>query len=297
MGALISTTLYFQPLKVLKIISMSISNCMAKKHIKNYPQLAILSFDHIGLSINLNGRYEDESLQLVERYIQEKMPESKNQVALDIGANIGNHSIFFSTYFRKVYSFEPNPIAHDILKINAKYATSNKNVIPIQLGLSAQEGQLPFSINPSNIGSSRVSLCNDNKICSNNKISVRVEKADALGFLQKETIALIKIDVEGHEFNALQGAANIIKVNKPLILFEQNTDDIVNGKSQAIDYLASIGYRFYTIKKNFDFGNSFFSRFVGFLLRLLFGSQLSFVKTEIFQKRYHDMILAVALYE
>ena len=43
-----------------------------------------------------------------------------NGTVLDIGANIGNHSLFFSNYFYKVLSFEPHPKIFKVLAINTE---------------------------------------------------------------------------------------------------------------------------------------------------------------------------------
>ena len=290
---LTKTAVFFQPLKILKIILNRLNHRIADKNSKHHPQLAILSFDHIGLRINLDGKYEVESLKLVEAYIQEKLPTSHEQVVLDIGANIGNHSAFFSKHFKIVYSFEPNPIAYDILAVNSKHVAANKNIVPLNFGLSDQECDLPFSINPTNIGGSKINL-HPKDITNNRKQTViKVKTADTLEYLLKEPIGLIKIDVEGHELSALKGAEALIKKNKPSILFEQDIACVFNGKTQVISYLESIGYYFYTIKRRFDFGDSFFQKLFGHLLRSLLGDQLSFVRAEFFIKRSYDMILAV----
>ena len=41
-----------------------------------------------------------------------------NGIAIDVGANIGNHSIFFSKFFKKVYSFEPQESVFKLLENN-----------------------------------------------------------------------------------------------------------------------------------------------------------------------------------
>ena len=292
-AVLTKTAIFFQPLKVFKVILNLLNHRIADKNSKHYPQLAILSFDHIGLRINLDGRYEAESLKLVEAYIQEKLPTSHEQVILDIGANIGNHSVFFSKHFKAVYSFEPNPIAYDILAVNSKHLAANKNILPLNFGLSDKECELPFSINPTNIGGSKINLHPNDKTTNRNQTVIKVKTADALEYLLKKPIGLIKIDIEGHELSALKGAEALIKRNKPSILFEQDIACVVNGKTQVVSYLESIGYYFYTIKRRFDFGDSFLQILFGRLLRLLLGDQLSFVKTELFKKRSYDMILAV----
>ena len=121
---------------------------------------------------------------------------------------------------------------------------------------------------------------------------VDVEQADKIESLQKEKIELIKIDVEGHEINALKGARNLIQSNKPIILFEAGAREH-DKSSEVIEYLSSLNYKFYTIKQRFYLGDSFLSRLFANLLRLLFGQQLSFVETKHFKKKYYEMIMAV----
>jgi FkbM family methyltransferase len=286
----------FQPLKLFKIIINKLNHNLALNHVNNFPQLVIFSFDHIGLSINLEGRYENEPLALVESYIKDHLLDAKDSVAMDIGANIGNHSLALSKYFKKVYSFEPNPITYDVLNINSKYAAIKNNIFPFNFGLSDKEGELPFVINTTNIGGSYI-LSNDHNIGEQQeKIIVQVKEADSLDFLRKDKIKLIKIDVEGHEINTLRGAENIINSNKPTILFEQGIDEIEGGRSEVIDYLSSLGYSFYTIEKRFYFGGSFVGRLLGLVLRSIFGYQLSFVRTDVFKKRFYEMILAIPKY-
>ena len=88
-----------RPAKVFYSVVNRINHWIAKRNLARFPQLAIFSFDHIGLKINIEGRYENSQLLLVEQFISEKLPNSSNEVMLDIGANIGNHSVFFSRFF------------------------------------------------------------------------------------------------------------------------------------------------------------------------------------------------------
>ena len=46
---------------------------------------------------------------------------TKFDIALDVGANIGNHTVRFSApKFEKVYCYEPNKVAFYLLSINTK---------------------------------------------------------------------------------------------------------------------------------------------------------------------------------
>ena len=277
--------------KIFKIILNRINHVIARKNIEKNPQLVIFSFDHIGLSLNLEGRYENSSLLLVEEFIEKKITQAGDKVALDIGANIGNHSIFFAKKFKKVYSFEPNPVTYEVLKINSNYAAEYKNVIPVNFGLSDIEGSLPFRINPSNIGGS--SIIDENSPQIKHSTQINVMTLDEFSELKDASVALIKIDVEGHELRVLKGAKTTILREMPAILFEQGVAEITDGSSPVIRYLDEIGYEFFEIKKNFYFGDNLISKIFSLACRSFFGEQLDFVKVKTFRQKFYDMILAM----
>lgn len=293
MRYLVKVDLNLKLFKVLKIILSYINNKIARKNIKNYPQLAIFSFDDIGLIINLEGRYENEILLLIEKLIKDNFSDSKFKTALDIGANIGNHSLFFSQYFNTVYAFEPNPVTYELLKINSTYVSKTKNIIPYCYGLSDKTQNLNLKFDPNNIGNSKIVFQNDFRINNKNQITIKVKKADNLRFLRDSNIGLIKIDVEGHEIFTLKGAVEIICINKPIIIFEQGAEEILNGTSKSISFLRRIEYEFYTLKKRFDFGQGKVLSFISLIFGLIFGQQLSFVSIKNFKKKYYSTIVAI----
>lgn len=276
---------------IFKIILNRINHSIALKNIVTNPQLVTFSFDHIGLCLNLEGRYENSTLLLVEEFIKNKMPSAKDKTALDIGANIGNHSIFFANNFKNVYAFEPNPVTYEVLKINCNFVAKHKNIMPVNFGLSDKEGSLPFYISPNNIGGSQIIDANNESI--QDAIQINVKTLDQLNELKGVSVALIKIDVEGHELNVLKGAKNTILKNMPAVLFEQSASEIIDGGSSAIKYLEELGYKFFIIKKNFYCGESVVAKFFSLACRSLFGERLDFVETKVFQKTSYDMILAM----
>ena len=66
------------------------------------PQLSLYSLDYIGQTIMIDGIYEKRELELIEQWLLSKKPESFKGICLDIGASIGNHSVFYSKKFEKV---------------------------------------------------------------------------------------------------------------------------------------------------------------------------------------------------
>ena len=276
--------------RIFRTLLNNINHSIARKNISNYPQLAIFSFDHLGLCINLEGRYENQLLLLIKKFIHEKLPHAKDRVFLDIGANIGNHSVFFSNMFKKVYSFEPNPLTYELLRINANIV-SNKNITPFNFGLSDTDDSHPFVTNSLNMGSSSI-VSKDSNLSITQNISVK--KLDNVEEIEKEPLGFIKIDCEGHEFEVLKGSIKTIKKNNmPPILFEQHQSKMSHGSSKSINFLKELGYEFYFIKKNFYFGENVIAKLLSLILRTVFGERYDIVKVNIFEKYFSYMILAI----
>lgn len=196
---------------------------------KQYPNLAIFARDHVGIRVQVDGIYEKPYLEFFIEWLKSKNFNFSG-IALDVGANIGNHSVFFSNYFNEVISFEPNPSTYRLLSYNA---TLGNNIITYNLGVSDISQTTNMTTMDGNAGGAYVD--------ENGHIKIELINLD--DFLNyKEKINLIKIDVEGHELMALKGMKKIISTNKPLIVFEQHLRDFKNGTSDVIDYLKGLGY-------------------------------------------------------
>ncbi len=136
--------------KTLGAVIVWIQQRLSAKHLRDgFPQLAVFSFDHIGIRINANGRYERDELDALIAFLRSK--ELLGGACIDVGANIGNHSVFFADYYDRVYSFEPNPLAYKLLEINALL---RKNITCFNFGLSRCEHQAQLVSPPGNIGES-----------------------------------------------------------------------------------------------------------------------------------------------
>ncbi len=263
----------------------SILDFLSKYYNENgIPQLAVFSHDHISNRINVFGRYEGDNLYYIESLIKSR--KLGNGACLDIGANVGNHALFFSHYFQMVHAFEPARTPYDLLKINAGL---KNNIICHPFGLSDKCGTLRLSTPIDNIGMGSFDL----KASSNENIKTEktlVMTLDSLESLQELRIELIKIDVEGHELAVLIGASETIKRNKPIILFEQQAAEFESGTSRVIEQLQSYGYI------NFYCYTSWSRRFpniIGIFMRVLFGDKITLTKYSIFEPKYYSMIIAI----
>ena len=257
-------------------------------HTAGYPQMAIFSHDHIGHVINIDGRYEDDYLCAAFGWLGGFVEDMGESVALDVGANIGNHSIFFARYFREVHSFEPNPRTFELLKFNAAQAA---NVIPHRQGLSDAGVVGTLHENPTNMGGTFIEVCGPDTVPGTG-----VPLATLDSFVLNRTlgrIGFIKIDTEGFEARILRGATAVIAANHPVIMFELSPSDFGPKGSEVANLLAGMGYDFVSVERNFEFGESRLGRYSGFLLRTLFGERLEVRPVARFNPGFYQMIVAV----
>lgn len=255
-------------------------------------KVACFPGDDIGDNVIAHGIYEDLLLEgLFDVLLADKKSEFLACIAADIGANIGNHSLWFSQRFAQVAAFEPNPICVKLFEANVLMnGVSNVRLWPV--GLSDKPGMLEFYLDRSgNLGRSGVtSALSSSTDCS---FPVQVAQGDFL--LDDETlgglrIALLKIDVEGHEHSALAGLGNTLLTHKPIILFESHGARGENGSDLVVNLLMNYGYEnYYVIERR---TSPFKLRPLKAIYRALFGQALSARKVGRPEDRGYSLIVA-----
>lgn len=254
---------------IIRSIVCKFLNYCSLKHINNgEKQVAVFAFDFIGHQINLKGFYERQELVATFQYLSEH--HLIRGYAADIGANIGNHSLFFRQYYSKVFSFEPNPRTYKVLSLNAELMD---NINCYNFGLSDTTRNAFLNINAGNVGGSHLST--DEAYRSNTQQEIKLETLDGIAESFQGKLGLVKIDVEGHELAVLKGAATLLMRDKPIILFEQQVENFNNGISPVYEYLKSIGYiKFLTVKATPEASDTLprpIKNLASILLKLIFG--------------------------
>ena len=181
--------------------------------------------DPIDRAIILNKTYEIEEINILTKLIR----NNSSTKFIDIGANCGFYSFHFAKENLEVLAFEPNSEAFLKMKntINQNENLRNKiNIFPY--GLSNVNSKIKMrSMVKHGYAQTGGSSITNNKLSQNNKYKVYEAEFrigdETLNF-QNNNLA-IKIDVEGHELNVLEGIQNLLKNNKCLIqieIFEKN---------------------------------------------------------------------------
>jgi len=150
---------------------------------------------------------------------------------LDIGANIGNHTLFFINEcdVKKAYCFEPVPETFEILQKNMELNELQDRVSLFNKAVGKAEGKAIIShFSDNNMGGT--CLTDD----ENGNIQViSVDKIDI-----PEKVSFVKIDVEGFELNVVLGMIEFIKKQHPVVFIE------IRGRffNQIDEIFTSFGY-------------------------------------------------------
>lgn len=192
----------------------------ARFYLPNFP------VDCIQRIMVLTQNYWDTAaLDIINKYLPDEA------VILDIGANIGSHSVYWSLErnAKKIYSFEPLDYTFEILKRNIELNKLENRVEIFNYGLYNIDSKAKVSnFNLGNVGNTSFS--------PNNNGNFELKKLDSIDIPEK--IDLMKIDVEGAEVEVLIGATNTIRKNKPVIVIES-----FNRKPEIDDIFLGLGYR------------------------------------------------------
>jgi len=160
---------------------------------------------------------------------------------LDIGANMGIYTYKFSKTFASVSSFEP------IIEISRRISyLSVDNVRVCNEAVSNQLGNLLLYI-PVERGISLYGLASlepRNSECETRKVPVTT--IDNFNF---NDVDFIKIDVEGHEFNVIQGALKTIQKCHPVILVEIEQKHLEFPMQEVFDLLINHGFQGYFLSE------------------------------------------------
>jgi len=202
--------------------------------------------DHITRQIKSSGIYEKNALQLLGS-ILERIPDA---VVLDVGANIGNHSLYFSLKAARVFAFEPVGEIFGLLENNVR-SNGVGNVRCFNLGLSDREAKAEIYVDDTgNIGTSSLEKLSAKAHAE----TVKLVRGD--DWLKAnpgiERIDFIKIDVESHEPKVLDGLRGILAAFRPILMMEYKSADILRAFAER-GGLPTIfpDYRIFVIESNY----------------------------------------------
>ncbi|MEL7034866.1 MAG: FkbM family methyltransferase [Cyanobacteria bacterium J06592_8] len=162
-----------------------------------------------------------------------------NKTFIDIGAHIGSiiSSVAYNDSSIKIVAIEAIPEKAE--KLRKKFPFVKIHACAV----GDQEGETSFFINTKQSGYSSLIKSTNSATSWIKEIQVPINKLDEL--VLSNDVDVIKIDVEGAELGVLRGSQNIIKTNRPIIMFESgpgNIDSLGFTKEALWQFLTELNY-------------------------------------------------------
>lgn len=180
----------------------------------------------------------DAEMNIMRKVVRE------GTVALDIGANIGFHTLELARLVGPrgiVFAFEPAPENYALLVKNI--ASNNyRNVVAVQKAVSSRTHTVKLFLSEEHAGDHRIFDSRDGRQ------SVEVEAVSLDDFFAgDERVDFIKMDIQGAEYLALLGMERLLRRSTDLILMCEFAPSLLAGCGASaelvIDKLRECGFR------------------------------------------------------
>jgi FkbM family methyltransferase len=188
---------------------------------------------HGSTAIFIMRKYYEPLLEYCERIVK------PGDVVFDCGANLGIYSCAFAALAGEsghVFAFEPLPRAVAALRDNLNY-NGFGNVTIVEAAVAEKEGTAVLDCSGSSVAASIV-------YDFGKRESVSVPTVSLSNFAARvglERVDLVKMDIEGAEYLAVEGAKELIAKLKPTIILELFSGD--ENVPRVIELLRTHGYR------------------------------------------------------
>ena len=176
--------------------------------------------NNIDANVFFYGAFEKPLLFFLRDTINAIKAEVPRPIFMDIGANVGQHSLFLSKFAWQVLAFEPYP------KVNMQFKQqiAHNNISNIQIfenGLSDRRETLNYYAPTGN--NEGIGSFDESSIGKGNTSYGKLELQEGDQVIESDSwknIKLIKIDVEGFEKKVIKGLARTIEEERPVIVCE-----------------------------------------------------------------------------
>lgn len=159
------------------------------------------------------GAYAKEELRLFDDFLR----TMEQPVVLDVGANIGHHTLFAAMHSKEVFSFEPfADVAEKLKQKISDNGLTNVTLFEFALG---DQNELASYVKPNSHNTGTGSFVNSGNEGETLSLPIRVGD-EVLADQNIKNIHFIKIDTEGFEPFILRGLKNTLERCRPLVFFE-----------------------------------------------------------------------------
>lgn len=181
-------------------------------------------------------------------YVYEKLKHKENLVLFDVGANVGNYSVLLYEIFNdksKIFSFEPSKFTYKLLTQNTQQF---ENVKSYNFGFGDKNASFTLYSNKKGSGIASIYKRRLDHFDINMDVKEEIEIKTIDSFCNEIKIAeinFLKLDIEGNELNALNGAKTMLQNHEiDFIQFEFGGCNI-DSRTYFQDF-------YYLLNKNFN---------------------------------------------
>jgi FkbM family methyltransferase len=193
----------------------------------------------------LFGNWEKDSLLIWSKLCE------KSDVIFDIGANTGIYTLIAKSVNNEssVFAFDPIKRVYD--KLSKNIQLNNFDVKSYQIALSDKTGEaIVYDIDAEHTYSVTVNKNLHSDSTSVNEVKINTLRLDEFIEQNKiDKIDIMKIDVETHEPEVLEGMGKYLNLFKPILLIEILNDNIAN---QIQKLIADIDYVYFNLNEKGD---------------------------------------------
>ncbi len=193
-----------------------------------------------------NGTNEVHFLNVVSSLLK------PGNVVVDLGGNIGTHSIAMSNLVGDgmVYTFEPQSLTYSILQNNI-LLNKCRNVVTYRFACSDADFETismqPFSYEGENLNNGALRV-DDKHFIGDLALTRTIDSFDF------DRLDFMKIDIQGSEVRALRGAGKTISKFRPYMFIEieqQYLLEMGSSSKELIELILSFGYALYRIETHY----------------------------------------------
>jgi FkbM family methyltransferase len=192
--------------------------------------------DDTWFSIYFDGTFETGTLDVMKKIIR------KDDVVLDIGANLGWYSVNIAKLLpvSKIHAFEPVPNIFSKLRRHCALNGVDAKVVLNQVALGDADGTIELHTFP-DLPHGHSSISTLGKTDYVTSIAKMVTLDSFLHEHSVDTVDFIKMDVEGAEMLVLKGAESLLKrENAPIWVIELNTETAKSFGHTPTDVLQTL---------------------------------------------------------
>jgi len=215
-------------------------------NVHNYRMFVDLNDPGISRTLIHFGTREKDHIYILNKEL------SSGNVIIDLGANIGYYALMEANIVGNdgyVYALEPSPSNANMLRKNISLNNYDGIVEVFQMGASNKTGKEKFYTSEmSNLGTFYPTRYYGKSSMTKSSPSIYIKTTTIPDFIvDKKTIDLIRMDIEGYEVEVFEGMMPLLKNNNfsPKILFETHRpkyDDTHHSMRKALLKMFEYGY-------------------------------------------------------